>query len=101
MGFVKVLLTKDLAPSKITGAEANGKRILLVNLEGKYYAIDNVCAHKGCLLSDGTLLGDNIRCICHGSTYDVKTGKIITGPTKKPQSVFQVKAEGEQVLVNV
>lgn len=101
MGFVKVMLARDLTPGKMRGVEANGKRVLLVNLEGKYYAIDNICGHLGCLLSDGTLLGDNIQCICHGSKYDVRTGSIINGPTRKPQSVFQIRIEGEQILVNV
>ena len=46
MGFVRVTFTKDLGPGKMLGVEANGKQILLVNLNGKYYAIGNKCTHR-------------------------------------------------------
>lgn len=101
MEFVKVFSTKDLAPDEIKGVEANGKKILIVNLKGKYYAMGNICMHQGCLLSDGMLSGENIERTCHGSTYDVKTGSVVMGPTKKPEPTFQVKIEKDQVLVNV
>jgi nitrite reductase/ring-hydroxylating ferredoxin subunit len=101
MEFVKVLLTRDLAPDEIRGFEANGKKILIANIAGKYYAIGNVCTHRGCLLSEGTLSGENIKCPCHGSTFSVKTGSIVTGPTKIPEPVFQTEVENDQVLVNV
>ncbi len=58
MGFVRVTFTKDLGPGEMLGVEANGKQILLVNLNGKYYAIGNKCTHRGCMLSEGELQGE-------------------------------------------
>lgn len=101
MGFAKVLATEELPSNEMIGVEVNGEKVLVVNLGGKYYAVGNVCMHRGCMLSDGTLEGENIQCPCHGSTYEVKTGSIIKGPTKKPQPTFQIKVEGNQILVNV
>ena len=101
MEFIKVLSTRDLAPGEMKDVEANGKEILIVNLEGNFYALGNVCTHVGCLLSDGMLSGENVKCTCHGSTYSVKTGSVVTGPAKNPEPVFQVKVEKDQVLVNV
>jgi len=101
MGFVKVFSTKVVAPEEMKGVEAGGKKILIVNLKGEYYAIGNVCTHMGCTLSDGKLSGENIKCPCHGSTYNVKTGSIVTGPAKRPETTFQVKVEEGQVLVSV
>lgn len=101
MEFIRVLSTKDLAPGEMKDVEANGKEILIVNLEGNFYALGNVCTHVGCLLSDGMLSGENIKCTCHGSTYNVKTGSVVTGPAKNPEPTFQVKVEKDQVLVNV
>jgi len=101
MGVVKVASTKELAPSKMIGVEAGGKKILVANLEGKYYAIGNRCTHMGCMLSDGVLKGGIVQCPCHGSRFDVKTGSVVGGPAKKPEPAFQVKVEGDQILVNV
>lgn len=101
MGFVKVASTKELGPGKMKSAEVDGKLVFLVNVEGKYYAIGNVCTHMACMLSDGVLKGESVQCPCHGSVFDVKTGGILKGPAKKPEPTFQVKVEGDQILVNV
>ena len=101
MVLVKVASTKDLAHGKMKSAEAGGKPVLVVSLNGIYYAIGNVCTHMGCMLSDGTLKGENVQCICHGSVFDVKTGKVVSGPAKKPEPSYEVKVEGEQISVNV
>jgi len=101
MGFVKVASKKELALGKMLGAEADGKPVLVVNLEGKYYAIGNVCTHRGCMLSNGVLKAESVQCPCHGSVFDIKTGKVVKGRAKKPEPAFQVRVEGDQILVNV
>ncbi len=77
----------------------NGKPILLVNLNDKYYAIGNICTHMGCPLSKGTLKGKTVECICHGSTFDLKTGKVVRGPAEKPEPSYKVKVEKGEVLI--
>lgn len=101
MGFVKVASTKDLTPGKMKGVEAGGKSVLLVNLANKYYAIANVCTHLGCRLSDGMLKGENVQCPCHGSVFDVKTGKFVKGPATKLEPSYDVKVEGDQVMISI
>ena len=73
MGIVKVASTKELASGQMKKVEAESKIILLVNLQGEYYAIGNRCTHMGCMLSNGTLKGENVQCSCHGSTFNVRT----------------------------
>ena len=101
MGFIKVTNTKELSSGKNVSFEAGGKKILVVNLEGKYYAIGNLCTHMGCMLSGGLLSGEVVECPCHGSRFDVKNGRLLKGPAKKPEPVFQVKVEGDEILVDV
>jgi len=67
MEFVRVASTKDFGPGKIVGVEAGGKEVLIVNLEGKYYAIGNRCTHMGCMISDGVLQEEGVQCPCHFS----------------------------------
>lgn len=101
MGFVNVALTKDLEPGKMMGVKADNKPILVVNVNGNYYAIGNVCTHMGCTLSDGTLEGETVTCPCHGSRFAVKTGKVVAGPASRPEPSYQVKVEKDQIMVNV
>lgn len=101
MGFVKVALTGEVGTDEMRGVDVGGKPILIVNLNGKYYAIGNVCTHMGCMLSDGVLDGENVKCSCHGSVFNVKTGKVVNRPAEKPEPAFQVKVEGDQILVSI
>lgn len=101
MTFVRVAAKNDVSAGKKIGFKIGGKEILVVNLNGKYFAIGNKCTHMGCKLSESVLKGDSIECICHGSTFDIKTGKVLKGPAKSPEPVFKVKVEGNEILVEV
>jgi 3-phenylpropionate/trans-cinnamate dioxygenase ferredoxin subunit len=101
MTLEKVVSVKDLEPGRMMGVEVRDKEIAVANADGKYYAIGNRCTHMGCMLSDGTLKGENIVCPCHGSTFDLKTGSVVKGPAKKPEPAYETKIESEQVLVNI
>ena len=101
MGSVKAVSKDEVEPGKMKGVEAGGKEILIANLGGNFYAIGNRCTHMGCILSDGELDGENASCPCHGSAFNVRTGNVVKGPAKKPEPVFEVKVEGEKVLVTI
>jgi 3-phenylpropionate/trans-cinnamate dioxygenase ferredoxin subunit len=100
--FVKVASAKDVATGKMLGVEADGKLILVANVNGKHYAIGNKCTHRGCKLSAGTLKENGVvECPCHGSNFDLKTGNVVKGPAAKPEPAFQVKVEGEVLFVDL
>ena len=79
------------------GVVANGVPVLLVNLQGKFYAIGNICTHMACKLSNGSLIGEIVQCSCHGSRFEVKTGKVSGGPAFKPETAYEVRVEGDQI----
>jgi len=83
------------------GLELGGKPVLLVNLDGSFYAIGGKCTHRGCMLKDGTIKGERIQCACHGSTFELKTGALFKGPAMEPEPYFEVKIEGDQVLIKI
>jgi nitrite reductase/ring-hydroxylating ferredoxin subunit len=99
--FVNATSKKDLKSGKTVGVEVGGKEVLIANVGGKFYAIGNRCTHMACMLSDGTLNGENVTCACHGSVFDVKTGNVVKGPARKPEPVFQVKVDGDQISINI
>ena len=51
MGKVIVAKTSDVAPGTLHKAAVDGREILVVNIGGKYYAIDDTCTHAGASLS--------------------------------------------------
>ncbi len=99
LSFVKVASKSELAAGSMKGVKAGLTQILLVNLAGNYYAIGDICKHRGCKLSTGTLTDEVVQCPCHGSRFNVKTGKVVRGPAAEPEPTYEIKVENDQVLV--
>src|SRR2546426_9704486 len=97
--FVKVADTKDIPRSQLKEVEVGGENICIVNVEGKYFAIGSVCTHEGGPLADGTLEGYEVECPWHGSKFDVRTGEVKNPPADTPEPVYEVKVEGNNILV--
>ena len=98
--FVRVASVSDVAPGKVKEFRVNEKTIALCNVRGKFYALDNVCLHRGGPLGDGYLDGLKLECPWHGWQYDVQTGCVAMDPGMKVP-IYEVKVEGSDVLVAV
>jgi nitrite reductase/ring-hydroxylating ferredoxin subunit len=61
--FVKVANTSDIPVSKMKEVQVNGQNICLANIDGKYFAINNICSHEGGSLADGRLEGYDVDCL--------------------------------------
>ena len=97
--FVKVADTKDIQPSHMKEVQVDGENICVVNIEGKYYAIGSICTHDGGPLADGTLEGYEVECPWHGSKFDVRTGEVRNPPASEPEPAYEVKVDGNNVLI--
>ncbi|KYC45516.1 MAG: Sulredoxin [Candidatus Methanofastidiosum methylothiophilum] len=80
MGFEKVCKVLDIKNGTMKKFEIGGKEILISNIDGKYYAINNKCTHRNGDLSQGKLEGNIVTCPKHGSKFDITTGKVLSGP---------------------
>jgi ferredoxin-NADP reductase/nitrite reductase/ring-hydroxylating ferredoxin subunit len=98
-GYQKVADKKELQEGGLLKVEADGEAIVLSMINGRIYAIGAVCSHEGGPLEDGTLDGYEIECPWHGSKFDVRTGEVTNPPADTPQSIYEVKVEGNNILV--
>ena len=101
MDFVKVALKKEMPAGKMKAVDVAGVSVLLANVAGEYYAVGNKCTHRGCKLSSGVFEGETVKCPCHKSVFNVKTGEVVHRPASKPEPKYAVKVEEEQILVSV
>ena len=92
--------TSDIPSGKMLKVESDGKAILVANIDGNYFAMDDICTHQGANLSEGTLDGSTLTCPWHGSTWDCKTGKLIEFNTElKDLASYKVLVESDSVFV--
>jgi nitrite reductase/ring-hydroxylating ferredoxin subunit len=97
--FVKVAETKDIQPSTMKAVDLASERVCIVNIEGIYYAIGNVCTHVGGPLDEGTLEGYEVECPWHGSKFDVRTGEPTKPPARQAVPKYEVKVEDNNILL--
>ena len=97
--FVKIAESKDIGPSTMKAVDIAGEKVCIVNIEGNYYAIGNVCTHMGGPLHEGTLEGFEVQCPWHGSKFDVRTGEPTKLPARQAVSSYEVKIQDNNILV--
>lgn len=108
MALYEVCKPSALPPNSMKSFTVSGKEILLVNLNGKIYAMDNRCPHKGGDLSKGTIKDGVVVCPLHGSRFEPSTGRAVSGPKIGPIRLkvsdlnsYPVVVDGDSVKVEI
>jgi 3-phenylpropionate/trans-cinnamate dioxygenase ferredoxin component len=102
MGKIIVGKAADIPMGKMQKIIADGKEILVINIEGHFYAMDDTCTHAGASLSEGALEGAVLTCGWHGAKFDCKTGKLHACPAKiKDLNSYKVIVESENVFLEL
>ncbi len=97
---VKVAEVSDLKPGECKTVAVGERELALCNVAGKFYAIDNICPHRGGPLGEGVLEGQVVTCPWHGWKFDVTNGSSPVIPTAKLDA-FECVVEGADVKVKL
>ena len=102
MGKIIIGKTSDISVGKMQKVTADGKEILVINMDGNYYAIDDTCSHAGASLAEGKLEGAVVTCDWHGAKWDCKTGKLVAFPAKiKDLNSYKVIVESDNIFLEL
>lgn len=99
--FVAVCKVSDLPEDGRMVAEVEDRLVAIFRVDGRYYALDDVCTHDGGTLADGPLVDFAIACPRHGAKFDIRDGRVLSMPATKDTVAHEVKVEGNQVLVRI
>jgi nitrite reductase/ring-hydroxylating ferredoxin subunit len=97
--FVKVAESGEIGPSSMKAVDVDGEKVCVINAEGNYYAIGNVCTHVGGPLNEGSLEGFEVECPWHGSKFDIRTGEPTKAPATRAVAKYEVKIDANNILV--
>ena len=81
--------------------EVEGRDLVLVNVDGQFYALDNRCPHQGGPLGRGTVEDGSIVCPWHGWRWDRRSGRAIWPQVDWRALSSPVVVDDGQVLVRV
>lgn len=96
MAEFRVARLSDIAPGTTKVVYAGEVELMLCNVDGAIYAVEDVCTHDGGPLDQGELEGPCIVCPRHGATFDVRTGAVVTLPAVLPIGTFPVRVDSDE-----
>ncbi len=99
--FFLVAKVSELPPGGKKLVEVDDIPVALFNVAGNFFAIEDVCTHDGGPLAEGELEGDEIECPRHGARFNVRTGAALCMPAIEAVECYEVKVEGDGILVRV
>lgn len=100
MEKIFVCKTTQISTGQMKKISVDGKDIVVVNIGGDYFAINDTCTHAGASLSEGKIEDATIICDWHGAQFDCKNGKLIKFPAKIDDlEVYNVVVEEDNILI--
>ena len=95
----EVANTGEIEPGTCKAVDVDGTQVALFNLDGEYYAIEDVCPHDGSEISCGIVVDEEIMCSRHGARFCIKTGKVTAPPAYEDIETFPVKVVSNSIQV--
>ena len=97
--FIDLVAADALQEGKTLKVSTAIGDILLANVEGKIYAVDDMCTHEDSSLSLGCLKGNLVSCTLHGSRFDVCTGEPMEEPATEALRRYAVRMQNNRIQV--
>jgi nitrite reductase/ring-hydroxylating ferredoxin subunit len=103
LDFYVVGKTSDVGPGELKYVEVGPDflAIVLINFEGDFYALSDICTHEEASLSDGELQGDELECPLHGGAVEIKTGLPANFPIVVPATTYRTRVVGDEVQIGL
>ena len=100
-GWTAVATTDELHDATMKPFELDGRRLLLVRAEGRYFVIDEMCSHEDYSMALGCIKGTRIKCSLHGSYFDLASGQPLDEPADEAIRTFPVRTDGGTIYTRV
>jgi 3-phenylpropionate/trans-cinnamate dioxygenase ferredoxin subunit len=97
--WTAIARVEDLPPGSYLQMEVDGVIMAIFNVDGRYYAIEDICSHEAETLSGGKLDGLEITCPRHEARFSLLTGEALSPPAYEPIATFPVHLENGIVYV--
>ncbi len=97
--WIDVLAVNELTPGMHKLVELKQTQILLANVAGEFYAVENICSHDGGSLSGGEICAGEVTCPRHGARFDLKTGAVLSPPAFEDIATYAVRIRDNRVQV--
>jgi 3-phenylpropionate/trans-cinnamate dioxygenase ferredoxin component len=101
--WMKVCGSDEVLPGEKLAVFAGDQPLLIVNLDGELYALEDKCTHDDFELSQGQFdaATASIECVLHGARFDVRDGSALCAPAYEPVRRFPARRRDGYVEVQL
>ena len=99
--FVAVGRPDGLSEGDMRAFNVEDTLIAVANVGGTFYAFDDTCTHMECSLAEGDLEETTVICPCHGSEFDVTSGKVLAPPARERVASYETGVVDENIEIKV
>ena len=97
--FVKVTTVDEIPEGSFKTFKMKHHKFIVAHITDGFFAVADECSHDAAPISEGELYGDDIVCPRHGARFDLTTGAVKSPPALVPIDTYEVKVEGQDILV--
>tara|TARA_B100000902_G_scaffold315603_1_gene306690 strand:- start:1722 stop:2039 length:318 start_codon:yes stop_codon:yes gene_type:complete len=101
MDKIKVFNKSELGINQSKVVNINEKAVAVFNVEGEFFAINDLCSHADASLSEGEVYDCKVECPLHGAEFDLKTGEALTPPASKAVDCYKVTTDDDSIYIEV
>jgi 3-phenylpropionate/trans-cinnamate dioxygenase ferredoxin component len=97
--WVDVEAASAITPGTAVVVDVDDVMVAVFNIDGEFFAIEDICNHDGGEIASGCLVSDEIECPRHGAKFNVRTGAVLCAPAYEDLDVFPVRITNHTVQV--
>ncbi|MBC7779146.1 MAG: non-heme iron oxygenase ferredoxin subunit, partial [Proteobacteria bacterium] len=91
--WTRVAGAGEIAHGEYRSVDVDGTAVVVFNLDGEFFALEDACTHDGGRLAGGAIEGDQVICPRHGARFCIRTGAALTAPAYEPTARLPVRVE--------
>jgi 3-phenylpropionate/trans-cinnamate dioxygenase ferredoxin subunit len=100
VSWVRVGPAASIPLGEHASAEVDGALVAVLNVDGEFLAVEDVCTHDGGGLAGGRIEGDQVICPRHGARFCLRSGRALTPPAYEPVRTFATRVVDGSVEVS-
>ncbi|MCP5467355.1 MAG: Rieske 2Fe-2S domain-containing protein [Sinobacteraceae bacterium] len=90
---------RALRDGKMLPCTVAGRALVVCQVGDTLFALDDICTHAFARMSEGRLRGTRLVCLLHGAAFDVRDGRVLTGPASRPLAMHHVRIVDDRIEV--
>ncbi len=99
--YVDIAAADEVKQGERIFVDTGSQTIVVLNINGEFFAIEDVCSHDQGPLGDGEVSDHEIHCPRHGASFDIRSGNVLSLPAIENIQAFPVRVANGMIQLGL